>query len=745
MLPSIVKRYLIAVGKYKWFGMVAFVTVLGGAAFVAVKQQPPPKMFQAEGLLSYSPPKTGFSNTAPQILEQGKALPKEVLLSPEVIKKVAALLKEDPNKIKDSAGVWLPEKVEPTATINVQFKSPEPEKAQAGLVALMQTMVEQSRFINAQRVRATKEALNKRLIPVRKELDEAEKALENFDRVEGAVLSVARIGALPAAVATVQDQQRQLRMAVQGYDAQIRSLSERLGLTPAQASVSQALSADPIIANLRAQLHDTESQLQYYQQSLRDDHPQMVELRQRQTALQELLQQRSAEVIGGNGVAASTMSDFQIRQNSSLDPVRQQLAATLMGFQTERERLQQQLQAAVQTEQELRREYASIPNKQLDRSRKEQQVLIKKTLYDKIQAALADAETADAETESSLTIPPQQPQIASLSKPNPSIVLILGGGGLVGAAVGGALIFLLSMLEGKFYTEEEVRSAFEEREVEVLGTLPAVMVLDAQPDLMPVMLQLDSPYLESYERLRTNLRRAGDKPVKVLLLTSAGTGEGKTFCAYNLAIASARAGKRTLLIEADLRSPSRVGCLKMTADPDNSLEPLLYYGQLNNCIRLVPEIENLYVVPSSGPVRQPGGILESNEMLRLLKDVRQRFDFIVLDAPALSAGNDALMLEPHTDGMVFVARPLHSEQGMVAEYLDSLTESEDITLLGGVVNGAEMPVEAVEAVEAHSTYPEPEPPVEEPAQPDEPAIPGRLQVLPHPKQAERPHAARRRA
>jgi capsular exopolysaccharide synthesis family protein len=528
-------------------------------------------------------------------------------------------------------------------------------------------------------------------------------------------------------------------MAIQGLDAQIRSLSERLGLTPDQAYVSQALSADPIIANLRTQLHDTESQIQLYQQSLREDHPQMVELRQRQTALQELLQQRTSEVIGGNGVAAPMMSDFQIRHNSSLDPVRQQQATTLMGLQTQRENLQQQLQAAAQTEQQLRREFASIPNKQLERSQKEQQVLIQKTLYDKIQAALADAKTAEAETGSSLNILSVQPKPANQSQSNPSVVLILGGGGLLGAAIGGALIFLLSMLEGKFYTQEEVRSAFEERDVEVLGTLPAVMVLDGQPDLMPVIVEPNSPYLETYERLRTNLRRAGDKPVKVILFTSAGTGEGKSFCAYNLAIASARAGKRTLLIEADLRSSTRVQCLKMTADPENSVEPLLYYGHPNNCIHLVPEIENLYVLPSAGPLRQPGGILESSEMVRLLTDIRQRFDFVVLDAPALSAGNDALMLEPHTDGMVFVARPLHSQQGMVAEYLDSLTESEDIKLLGGVINGAETPVEA------HSTYPEPSPPVEEATQPEEQAQPGRLQVLPHPAHPERPHAARRRA
>ncbi|MBW4491786.1 MAG: AAA family ATPase [Oscillatoria princeps RMCB-10] len=745
MLPSIVKRYLIAVGKYKWFGIVTFVAVLGAAGFVALKQKPPEKMFQAEGALSYSLPKTGFSNTAPQIQEQGKALSKPMLLSEKVIKAVEERLRkelgwnEDWQKIVKNADAAVPQPIEPTSTIKVIYKNPDQKKAQLTLIAMMEAMVEYSRSINAERLVMTGKQLSERLTPVKQDLEKAEKQLEQFDRVEGAVLSVARIGALPTAIATAQEQQRQLAMAIQGLDAQIRSLSERLGLTPDQAYVSQALSADPIIANLRAQLHDTESQIQLYEQSLREDHPQMVELRQRQTALQELLQQRTSEVIGGNGVAAPMMSDFQIRHNSSLDPVRQQQATTLMGLQTQRENLQQQLQAAAQTEQQLRREYASIPNKQLERSQKEQQVLIQKTLYDKIQAALADAKTAEAETGSSLNILSVQPKPADLSQSNPSIVLILGGGGLLGAVVGGALIFLLSLLEGKFYTEEEVRSAFEEREVEVLGTLPAFMVFDLKPDFMPVMVEPDSPYLEFYERLRTNLRRAGDKQVKVLLLTSAGIGEGKTFCAYNLAISSARAGKRTLLIEADLRSPSRVQCLKMTADPENSLEPLLYYGQLNNCIRLVPEIENLYVVPSPGPVRQPGGILESNEMLRLLKDVRQRFDFVVLDAPALSAGNDALMLEPHTDGIIFVARPLHSQQGMVAEYLDSLTESEDITLLGGVINGAETPVEA------HSTYPEPEPPVEFPAPPDEPAQTGRLPPLPYPEQAELPQTARRRA
>jgi Mrp family chromosome partitioning ATPase len=79
--------------------------------------------------------------------------------------------------------------------------------------------------------------------------------------------------------------------------------------------------------------------------------------------------------------------------------------------------------------------------------------------------------------------------------------------------------------------------------------------------VLPLLLKRYSPYLEFYEKIRSNLQRVGNKSPKVILITSVGTGEGKTLSAYNLAIASARSGKRTLLIEADLRSPSEVESL----------------------------------------------------------------------------------------------------------------------------------------------------------------------------------------
>ncbi|WP_193884052.1 CpsD/CapB family tyrosine-protein kinase [Oculatella sp. LEGE 06141] len=221
------------------------------------------------------------------------------------------------------------------------------------------------------------------------------------------------------------------------------------------------------------------------------------------------------------------------------------------------------------------------------------------------------------------------------------------------------------------------------------------MPLPDEIDDLPLVTDADSLYIEPYERFRGNLKRAtGTKSLRVVLLTSTMNGEGKTISAYNLAIASAKAGKRTLLIEADLRSPSQAHTLKVTPDPAGAIEPLRYYGHLSDCIRLVPEIENLYILPSPGVQRQAAAILESTEMRHLLEDARGRFDLVILDTPALNRYNDALLLEPHTDGLVLVTRPGYTEEGLLNEAVEQFMESEDIQFLGAVINGADIPLQS---------------------------------------------------
>jgi capsular exopolysaccharide synthesis family protein len=260
-------------------------------------------------------------------------------------------------------------------------------------------------------------------------------------------------------------------------------------------------------------------------------------------------------------------------------------------------------------------------------------------------------------------------------------------------------------LDNTFHTPEEIRQSLAQREVPVLAELPLVMFLDPEQGDTAILAKPDSPYLEFYERFRSNLRRVENKSLRVVLLTSTVEREGKSVSAYNLAIASAQAGKRTLLVEGDLRSPSLSKSLKVVCDPNATIEPLRYYSAKSDCIRLVPNIENLYIMPSPGPQRQAAAILESSELQQFLEDARGRFDFVVIDTPALSRCNDALLIEPLTDGIVIVTRPGYTQESILAEAVEELTEAE-LPLLGAIINGVDKPVPLTTTREITTEYQE---------------------------------------
>jgi capsular exopolysaccharide synthesis family protein len=698
MTPPIVKRYLIAFDKYKWIGLASFGLVVAGSTLLAVQPEPPAK-FNAIGALEYTRPPVSFSATGSEIQQRGFALSKGRLLQDKIIEAVAEKVNVQPKKVGNKLDVSVPEIGEDgqlsAGIITIKYQDTDNERAKQTVFALMQEMVKLSEEINTGRLQEIIDKIEERLPKVTAELEEAEKKLEQYDKIERPAILAAENGSLLNTITGSQNQQRQIKLTVSGIDAQIRSLQQRLGLSAQQAYTSSALSADPIIGNLRNQIYQVESQMEVFRKDLRPNHPNMVQLQRQKDAYEKLLQQRAAEVVGGVGNTAPLPNVSGVRAQSNLDPARQQLANQLVALQTQRETLQRQLLDLVQEQKRLQRDYALIPNKQLERSRLVQQVGLKKAVYDQMQAKLVDARTAEAETVSTLRI--AQPPVARQQESSAqSVPVTLGIGGFLGLLIGSGVIFLLGSLEGTFKTKEDIRNALKQREVLLLAELPIMAVEDTDRELVPVVLSAESPYMEILEKFRSNVRRSGGKKVKVVLVTSTGSSEGKTTSAYNLAIASARAGKRTIIIETDLRSPSRCESLNVNIDSNANIEPLRYYGS-SECIHLVPDVENLYIVPSPGPLRQSAAILESSELRRLMEDARERFDMVILDTNPLGLSNDALLIHPYSDGIVMVARPNHTQENIFGEAIDELVESE-MGLLGVVINGADVTMTVEEPV-----------------------------------------------
>ncbi|MDA0673465.1 MAG: cobalamin biosynthesis protein CobQ [Cyanobacteria bacterium] len=725
MALPILKRYLLALKRYKWFGLAGFVGVLGAAGAFAAIQPPPEVSFRSEGALVQNAPVVSFTATGVELQQEGQGIiTEDFLLSDILLAEVSRQLGAqgitiEPEDIRRNTGIRIQanEESNQLQQVLVAFNWPNRDEATATLGILFEGMVELSRLTNRSRLGTIITALDERLPAVEAELREAEQALEAYDRLEGPAIQAALDGSLLGAISSSQNQRRQNLVVLAGIDAQMRSLQAQLGMTPEQAYAAAALSADPIIAQLRGQIYQAESQRQLLSATLRPAHPTMEQLDQDLEGYRQLLSARAQEVIAGGNLAVSADVET-VRRVSSLDPTRSQQANQLVGLQTQRDSILQQQQILAQSEEQLRQQYSSLPNKQLERDRLAQQVALKRALYDQIQAKRIDAQSAEAETVSSLTVasPPATKRVETESM---SSILILLGGAAVGLVAGGALVFLLDMLDGTVRIYEDVEKLLVDQDLPLLGVVPTIETHSQH--IPPLILAADSAYGDLYERIRSNLQLVGTqvndgKIPHAVLITSTRDQEGKTITAFNLGIAAARAGRRTLVLEMDLRSPSRGDLLGLTVDPQAALEPLRYYaGHLDDPVQMVPEVENLYVSLSPGPQRNPAMIVDSSEMARFLADARARFDFIILDAPHLSGSNDTMLLTSRTDGLVLVARPNYTEKAVIRTALEQFEESEELTLLGVVINGADISVQSAQAVEPPvdpepaSTHPEMDP------------------------------------
>ncbi len=205
-----------------------------------------------------------------------------------------------------------------------------------------------------------------------------------------------------------------------------------------------------------------------------------------------------------------------------------------------------------------------------------------------------------------------------------------------------------------------------------------------------VIVQLDprSPEAEAYRSLRTNILRTNiDKPPRVLLLTSAHPAEGKTITGINLAIVMAEIGKKTLLIDCDLRRPSVHSALGISKE--GGVSEILYGNLEWDAALKFCDIENLRIITSGTIPHNPAEIIGSDKMRLFLEEARDVFDIVVLDAPCALAVTDSLILSSLVDGILMVILAEKTPRQAVQRTLDMLADVKG-HILGAVFNKANL-------------------------------------------------------
>jgi len=191
-------------------------------------------------------------------------------------------------------------------------------------------------------------------------------------------------------------------------------------------------------------------------------------------------------------------------------------------------------------------------------------------------------------------------------------------------------------------------------------------------------------YEEAIKTLRTNLQFSG-KNNKVVLLTSVHSNEGKSDISFNLSVELGKAGKKVLLIDADIRK----SVYKTRYDIKEETQGLSQYlsGQVEQIDQVVckTNYENLYMILAGPYAPNPTEMLGDEQFGQLLKAARQVFEYVIVDTPPLGTVVDAAVIGQYCDGAILVVES-DSTSYRACQKVKGQLERSGCKILGAVLN-----------------------------------------------------------
>ena len=191
---------------------------------------------------------------------------------------------------------------------------------------------------------------------------------------------------------------------------------------------------------------------------------------------------------------------------------------------------------------------------------------------------------------------------------------------------------------------------------------------------------------EAYRMLRTNIHfSSGGDSLKVIVVTSAFPGEGKSLAAANLAITFAQAGENVVLLDADMRRSTQHGNFELPESP--GLSEAVVSGNIEASLNNGP-VDGLRLMTAGLTPPNPSELLHSRRMDNLLDDLRARSDLIIMDAPPVLAVADASVLASKADGVIVAVDLTLSDRNAAKRAIGAL-RAVNARILGTVITGLE--------------------------------------------------------
>lgn len=193
-----------------------------------------------------------------------------------------------------------------------------------------------------------------------------------------------------------------------------------------------------------------------------------------------------------------------------------------------------------------------------------------------------------------------------------------------------------------------------------------------------------SPVSEQFRTIRTNIMYSSiDRPIRSVLFTSAVAGAGKSTIAANVAIAYAQAGKKTLLLDGDLRRPTCHYTFKVSNQKGLSTA-IVNDIALEDLVNQT-EFDDLDLI-TSGPIPpNPSELLSSKKLTQFIDHLKFQYEMIIVDSPPLLSVTDAQLLSKSADGVILITDVENNNRNHLLEAKDLLNKA-DANIIGLVLN-----------------------------------------------------------
>lgn len=261
-------------------------------------------------------------------------------------------------------------------------------------------------------------------------------------------------------------------------------------------------------------------------------------------------------------------------------------------------------------------------------------------------------------------------------------------GVLLGLAAGVGLSFLLEYLDQTIRTKEQLQAVLA---IPTLGMIPRIDGRKAgkkghkKQSAKAHQASISKYIKDSFSKLKVNVDFSFlESESRCIAVTSSLPDEGKTLVATNLAVSMAATGHKTLILDADMRSPSIHGTLNMTNVAGLS-DAILLKTDWRTLVQSTT-VPGLSVLTAGQKPPNPARVLESKMFLEMIREMKKDYDYIVIDTPPLLPVPDSQIIAPHVDGVVLV---IHQGKTKIehAKQARDILHLANANLIGTVLNG----------------------------------------------------------